>query len=96
MQSFDPKVQRGINRLQSFEQTARCVERLRRTGVGKLNFDLLYGLPLQTVDSCLDTVAKCIVISILDLGLELRVWGVVSRPVFGRRLVRNGFGLMWR
>lgn len=60
VQSFDPKVQRGINRLQSFEQTAQCVERLRRSGVAKFNFDLLYGLPLQTVDSCLDTVAKCI------------------------------------
>ena len=60
VQSFDPAVQRAINRLQSFEQTARCVERLRRAGVGKLNFDLLYGLPLQTVESCLDTVARCI------------------------------------
>jgi oxygen-independent coproporphyrinogen-3 oxidase len=53
-------VQRAINRLQSFEQTAASVERLRRTGVGRINFDLLYGLPLQTVDSCLDTVAKCV------------------------------------
>lgn len=60
VQSFDPAVQRAINRLQSFEQTAASVERLRRAGVGRLNFDLLYGLPLQTVDSCLDTVAKCV------------------------------------
>jgi oxygen-independent coproporphyrinogen III oxidase len=60
VQSFDPAVQRAINRLQSFEQTALSVERLRRAGVGRLNFDLLYGLPLQTVDSCLETVAKCI------------------------------------
>lgn len=60
VQSFDPAVQRAINRMQSFEQTARCVEGLRRNGIGRLNFDLLYGLPLQTVDSCLDTVAKCI------------------------------------
>ena len=60
VQSFDPDVQRAINRMQSFEQTATCVERLRRAGIDKLNFDLLYGLPLQTVDSCLDTVAKCI------------------------------------
>lgn len=60
VQSFDPVVQRAINRLQSFEQTATSVEQLRRAGVAKLNFDLLYGLPLQTVDSCLDTVAKCI------------------------------------
>jgi oxygen-independent coproporphyrinogen III oxidase len=60
VQSFDPAVQRAINRLQSFEQTAKCVELLRRAGIGKLNFDLLYGLPLQTVGSCLDTVARCI------------------------------------
>jgi oxygen-independent coproporphyrinogen-3 oxidase len=60
IQNFDPAVQRAINRLQSFEQSAKCVERLRRAGIGRLNFDLLYGLPFQTVDSCLDTVAKCI------------------------------------
>jgi oxygen-independent coproporphyrinogen-3 oxidase len=60
VQSFDPLVQRAINRLQSFEQTAKSVERLRQAGVGRLNFDLLYGLPLQTVESCLDTVAKCV------------------------------------
>ena len=60
VQSFDPAVQRAINRMQSFEQTAASVERLRRVGVTRINFDLLYGLPLQTVDSCLDTVAKCV------------------------------------
>lgn len=60
VQSFDPAVQQAINRLQSFEQTATSVERLRRAGIGRINFDLLYGLPLQTVDSCLDTVAKCV------------------------------------
>lgn len=60
VQSFDPIVQRAINRRQSFEQTAASVEQLRCAGVAKFNFDLLYGLPLQTVDSCLYTVAKCI------------------------------------
>jgi oxygen-independent coproporphyrinogen-3 oxidase len=60
VQSFDPAVQRAINRVQSFEQTAASVERLRRAGIDRLNFDLIYGLPLQTVDSCLDTVAKCV------------------------------------
>jgi len=60
VQSFDPAVQRVINRQQSFEQTARCADMLRKSGIRRLNFDLLYGLPLQTVRSCLDTVAKCI------------------------------------
>ncbi|VIO70385.1 Oxygen-independent coproporphyrinogen III oxidase [Bradyrhizobium ivorense] len=60
VQSFDPVVQRGINRRQSFGQTATSVDRLRRAGVDRINFDLLYGLPRQTVASCLDTVAKCL------------------------------------
>ncbi|WP_342723625.1 oxygen-independent coproporphyrinogen III oxidase [Bradyrhizobium sp. B097] len=60
VQSFDPVVQRAINRVQSFAQTATSVDRLRRSGVGRINFDLLYGLPQQTVSSCLDTVAKCL------------------------------------
>ncbi|MGY4327222.1 coproporphyrinogen III oxidase-like Fe-S oxidoreductase [Bradyrhizobium sp. LB7.2] len=60
VQSFDPVVECAINRLQIFEQTATCVERLRRAGVGRPNFDLNCGLPLQSVESCLETVAKCI------------------------------------
>lgn len=60
VQSFDPAVQRAINRVQSFEQTAQAVTGLRLAGIGKINFDLLYGLPLQSVESCRDTVAQCI------------------------------------
>ncbi|WP_050421508.1 oxygen-independent coproporphyrinogen III oxidase [Bradyrhizobium tropiciagri] len=60
VQSFDPVVQQAINRPQSFEQTAISVERLRHAGICRINFDLLYGLPRQTVDSCLDTVDKCL------------------------------------
>ena len=60
VQSFDPKVQRAINREQSFEQTERASAGLRRAGVSGINFDLIYGLPHQTVDSCRDTVARCI------------------------------------
>nr|WP_283807548.1 radical SAM protein [Bradyrhizobium retamae] len=60
VQSFDPRVQRTINRLQGFEQTAAAVERLRRAGVRGINFDFLYGLPFQTVSSCLDSKVKCV------------------------------------
>jgi oxygen-independent coproporphyrinogen-3 oxidase len=60
VQSFDPVVQGAINRVQSFAVTALAVERLRRAGIGGLNFDLIYGLPHQTVASCLDTVARCL------------------------------------
>jgi len=78
VQSFDPAVQRAINRAQSFEQTATAVQSLRNAGVSKVNFDLLYGLPLQTVDSCLDTVAKCIALR----PDRLSVFGYAHIPSF--------------
>jgi oxygen-independent coproporphyrinogen-3 oxidase len=60
VQSFDPVVQRAINRIQSFEQTARATEGLREAGVRGINFDLIYGLPHQTVESCIETVRQSI------------------------------------
>ncbi|QFU14829.1 oxygen-independent coproporphyrinogen III oxidase [Microvirga thermotolerans] len=60
VQSFDPVVQRAINRIQSFEQTARAVDGLRDVGVRGINFDLIYGLPHQSVDSCVDTVRRSV------------------------------------
>jgi oxygen-independent coproporphyrinogen-3 oxidase len=60
VQSFDPVVQRAINRVQSFEETAAATKGLRRAGITGVNFDLIYGLPHQTVASCLDTVRRCV------------------------------------
>ena len=60
VQSFDPVVQRAINRVQSFEETKLAVTRLRAAGIAAINFDLIYGLPHQTVDSCLDTAARAL------------------------------------
>src|SRR5215468_4740385 len=60
VQSFDTTVQHAINRVQSFEQTAAVTEHLRRAGIKGVNFDLIYGLPHQTVDSCLATVRRCL------------------------------------
>ena len=60
VQSFDPVVQLAINRVQSFEATAAAIEGLRRADIAGINFDLIYGLPHQTVVSCLDTVRKCV------------------------------------
>jgi oxygen-independent coproporphyrinogen III oxidase len=60
VQSFDPVVQQAINRVQSFAQTAAAMNGLRQAGIGGINFDLIYGLPHQTVASCLDTVRRCV------------------------------------
>lgn len=51
VQDFEPKVQKAINRLQSFEQTRRVVEAMRERGVGSVNVDALYGLPFQTLET---------------------------------------------
>lgn len=60
VQSFDPLVQKAINRIQSVEQTAAVVGGLRAAGIGGVNFDLIYGLPKQTLASCIDTVERCL------------------------------------
>jgi oxygen-independent coproporphyrinogen-3 oxidase len=47
VQTFDPKVQAAIGRVQPREDIARAVEGLRKSGVESINFDLMYGLPFQ-------------------------------------------------
>ena len=59
VQDFDPKVQQAVNRLQSTEQVANSVRQARALGYRSVSFDLIYGLPLQTLASfakTLDTV----------------------------------------
>jgi oxygen-independent coproporphyrinogen-3 oxidase len=58
VQSFDLRVQQAINRIQTFEQTACAINGLRVAGIEAVNFDLIYGLPYQTVGSCEETVAQ--------------------------------------
>ena len=60
VQDFDPEVQRAINRWQPFDMTRAAVEALRAAGIVNLNFDLIYGLPRQTVASILDTVDRAV------------------------------------
>lgn len=56
VQDFNDHVQAAINRLQPFDMTADVVARLRRAGIHALNFDLMYGLPRQTVTNVEQTV----------------------------------------
>ena len=50
VQDFDPEVQERINRHQSFEETRDLITEGRAQGFVSINVDLMYGLPLQTVD----------------------------------------------
>ncbi len=49
VQDFDEEVQKAINRPQSFEMVQNVVELLRKYQISAINFDLIYGLPRQTV-----------------------------------------------
>ncbi|MER9147130.1 oxygen-independent coproporphyrinogen III oxidase [Mesorhizobium opportunistum] len=60
VQDFDPKVQKAINREQSFLQTKAVVDGVRSRGVESVNLDLLYGLPHQTRESVSSTVAQAL------------------------------------
>lgn len=58
IQDFDPKVQEIVNRVQSFKSVEKVVNQARSIGYTSINFDLIYGLPLQTRKSVIDTINK--------------------------------------
>jgi len=58
IQDFDKNVQNIINRVQSFEQVEDVVNAARSIGYNSVNFDLVYGLPLQTRASVMSTINK--------------------------------------
>lgn len=60
VQEFDPKVQKAINRIQPPEMVRWAVDGLRGAGVAGINFDLIYGLPHQTVETLSETIRLCV------------------------------------
>jgi oxygen-independent coproporphyrinogen-3 oxidase len=47
VQSYEPKVQEAINRIQPYETTKQVIEWLRAHDITRINMDLMYGLPFQ-------------------------------------------------
>jgi oxygen-independent coproporphyrinogen-3 oxidase len=60
VQDMDPEVQRVINRIQPIENVRLATETARAIGFTSVNFDLIYGLPLQTVESIEKTIRQVI------------------------------------
>lgn len=60
VQDFDPSVQAAINREQPYDLVAEVVAMLRDAGIDLLNFDLIYGLPRQSMQSLATTIAQAI------------------------------------
>jgi oxygen-independent coproporphyrinogen-3 oxidase len=63
VQDFDARVQQAVHRIQSEAETRRVVDEARASGMGSVNLDLIYGLPLQTLDSFNATLDKVLDIS---------------------------------
>lgn len=60
VQDFSPEVQQIINRYQSVEEVANVTQQAREIGYTSVNYDLIFGLPKQTLGSIEDTIEKTI------------------------------------
>ena len=61
IQDFDLEVQKVINRIQSPKLVREMTETIRSIGIEDINFDLIYGLPkqsLETIDNTLEQVVS--------------------------------------
>lgn len=58
VQDLDLKVQQTINRVQPFANVKKVTEESRTSGYDSVSFDLVYGLPHQTIDSVKHTIEK--------------------------------------
>lgn len=58
VQEFSPIVQKAVNRVQPFEVVKQACDLLRSRGITQIGFDLMVGLPFQTVDDIEHTVEK--------------------------------------
>ena len=60
VQDFNPEVQKAVNRIQGEDITLNALQTARDTGFKSVSVDLIYGLPLQTVDSFSETLTQII------------------------------------
>ncbi|MFT5218608.1 MAG: oxygen-independent coproporphyrinogen-3 oxidase [Planctomycetota bacterium] len=63
MQDYNPRVQKTINRVQSFEQVKRVTNWAKETGYSSISHDLVFGLPHQTLENIVDTIDKTLEIA---------------------------------
>ena len=63
VQDFNTDVQNAVNRIQPEQLTRQVFHWSRELGIKSINVDLIYGLPLQTVESFKTTLEKVIALS---------------------------------
>ncbi|MDO8345147.1 MAG: oxygen-independent coproporphyrinogen III oxidase [Cellvibrio sp.] len=60
VQDFDMRVQKAVNRYNTVEQVSELMQGLRAQNYQSVSMDLIYGLPLQTLNSIKNTLTKII------------------------------------
>jgi len=60
VQTFAPHVQEAIGRIQPFADIEKSVSALRLRGIDSINFDLMYGLPRQSLQDLDETLVQAI------------------------------------
>lgn len=60
VQDFDPRVQKAVNRIQTYEETMAVLNAARDEGFRSISVDLIYGLPFQSVGSFKGTLDSII------------------------------------
>jgi len=60
VQSLDSKVIKAVNRYQSQDSFLKCFQSARKAKIENINIDLMVGLPLQTINSTLQTLKTVI------------------------------------
>jgi len=58
VQDYDPKVQKAINRIQTFEKVKEVTEWAKEIGYRGISHDLVFGLPHQTWEAMENTIRK--------------------------------------
>ena len=56
IQDFDPQVQETVHRTQTEAEVKEVTDNARRLGFNSINYDLIYGLPFQTLSSIEQTI----------------------------------------
>ena len=60
IQDFNLKTQEAINRIQTVDLIERTMRDFKGAGIERVNFDLIYGLPYQSIDTIAETILTTI------------------------------------
>lgn len=58
IQDFNLKTQEAINRIQTVELIEKTMQYFNDAGIDRINFDLIYGLPYQSIETITQTVLQ--------------------------------------